>query len=330
METVTIRRQSLVGFAIGVVVTLIATLVIVYASRADAAPGDADSTFVPMTPCRLIDTRRAPDRVGTIGTFSANDTRPVAAHGTNGECTIPSDSVGLSLNVTALNATAPTFVAVWPEGKRPTVSSLNPTPGQPPTPNAVTTALSASGQFNVYNLAGDLDLIVDVNGYYIRASLQEIGGRLAAAESKVAALATSTAALQAAQPFVVTNTETTDLGSQVTATPVAYASVELTAPVAGQVTVHSTAHVDTFTSNAELICAIFESTNIPSPNISRATPSYQYWMALNSSNQDTISGTRVFDIAANETITYSLACEFALNGPLIQTRSVTATFTPAP
>jgi len=87
---------------------------------------------------------------------------------------------------------------------------------------------------------------------------------------------------------------------------------------------------DTFKSDAELVCAIFELANIPTPNISPLTPAYQYWMALNSANQDTISGTRSFDIAANETITYSLACEVARDGALLQTRTLTAIFTPAP
>jgi len=45
--------------------------------------------------------------------------------------------VALALNVTAIGATAPTFLTVWPGGTRPTASSLNPVPGQPPTPNGV-------------------------------------------------------------------------------------------------------------------------------------------------------------------------------------------------
>jgi hypothetical protein len=96
------------------------------------------------------------------------ETHTVTAHGSNGNCTgIPADAVGVSLNVTTLGATAPSFITIWETAKpRPLSSSLNPAPGQPPTPNAVTTALSPTGQFNVFNLQGSVDVIADINGYY--------------------------------------------------------------------------------------------------------------------------------------------------------------------
>ena len=132
-----------------------------------AQPADERSIFVPITPCRLVDTR--PDT--TVGPrdqpLGAADTHTVAAHGTTGDCSIPTDAVALSLNVTAVGASAPTFLTVWPDGAgRPDASSLNPQPGQPPTPNAVTTELSADGRFSVFNLQGVVDVLVDVNGYY--------------------------------------------------------------------------------------------------------------------------------------------------------------------
>ena len=49
---------------------------------------------------------------------------------------------------------------------RPSASSLNPSPGQPPTPNAVNTQLSSGGEFSIFNRAGSVDVIVDINGYY--------------------------------------------------------------------------------------------------------------------------------------------------------------------
>ena len=106
METVTFRVRSLVWFATGVVVTLLATLVVLQAWRVDAAPGDLDSTLVPITPCRLVDTRQPGEPA-----LGAGETRTITAHGTNGpiagsQCTIPDDAVGLSMNVTAVDATA--------------------------------------------------------------------------------------------------------------------------------------------------------------------------------------------------------------------------------
>jgi hypothetical protein len=125
------------------------------------------TVFVPVTPCRIIDTRPAL-QVGPRNTpLGTAETHTVSAHGTNGDCTIPTDAVALSLNVTAVGATLPTFLTVWATGvTQPDASSLNPTPGAPPAPNAVTTELSATGQFNIFNLQGNVHVLADVNGYY--------------------------------------------------------------------------------------------------------------------------------------------------------------------
>ncbi len=191
----TVRHRTIIAFLACVTVT-VAAGVTFRAWSADAAPGDTGTTFVPLAPCRLVDTRPTPDRVGRFGAFTIADTRTVAAHGTNGNCTISPDAVGLSLNVTAAGASSPTFLTIWPGGPRPLASSLNPVPGQPPTPNAVTTDLSAVGTFDVYNLAGTVDVIIDVNGYHTASSLQQLAATDDALESDVQALQTADAALE--------------------------------------------------------------------------------------------------------------------------------------
>jgi hypothetical protein len=124
--------------------------------------------LVPITPCRIIDTRPA-HQVGPRSTpLGTADTHTVTAHGTNGDCTIPTDAVALSMNVTAVQATLPTFLTIWATGEpMPDASSLNPFPGQPPAPNAVSTELSPDGRFDIYNLQGDVHVLADVNGYYV-------------------------------------------------------------------------------------------------------------------------------------------------------------------
>ena len=127
------------------------------------------TAFVPITPCRVVDTRPAPDTVGArTSPLGPEETFTVTAHGNNGNCTgIPTGATGLSLNVTALGATSGTFLTLWATGAtQPTASNLNPQPGQPPTPNAVTTGLSAGGQFNIFNKVGSVNVIVDIVGYY--------------------------------------------------------------------------------------------------------------------------------------------------------------------
>ncbi len=128
--------------------------------------------FVPITPCRLVDTRPAPDNVGPRSTpIGAAEILAISAHGSNGNCTaasaIPTSATGLELNVTAIGATSGTFLTIWAQGApQPTASNLNPQPGAPPIPNSVTTGLSGSGQFNIFNGVGSVNVIVDVVGYY--------------------------------------------------------------------------------------------------------------------------------------------------------------------
>jgi len=138
---------------------------------ANAALGSGErAVFVPITPCRVLDTR-AGSAVATRQTpLGAGETYTQNAHGNNGLCSgIPTDATALSLNVTAINATvAGTYLTFWPTGAPlPDASSLNPVPGQPPTPNAVVTDVSTGGQFNIFNFSGTVNLLVDINGYYV-------------------------------------------------------------------------------------------------------------------------------------------------------------------
>jgi hypothetical protein len=131
------------------------------------SPGDA-VTFVPITACRVLDTR--PEfNVGPKTTpLGPGETRTVAT--ADGECDgkVPSNATALSLNVTTVDATELTFLTIWESGQpQPNASSLNPAPGQPPTPNAVTTGIDDSGEFDIYNFQGAVHTIADINGYYV-------------------------------------------------------------------------------------------------------------------------------------------------------------------
>ena len=69
--------------------------------------------------------------------------------------------------MTALGQTLPTFITLFPgDADLPLASHLNPTPGEPPTPNAVNVDLDTSGEFNVYNLQGTVNVFIDVVGYF--------------------------------------------------------------------------------------------------------------------------------------------------------------------
>ena len=126
------------------------------------------NVYVPMTPCRLVDTRPAPDNVGPRSApLGQADTYTIDALPPVGGCPIPATATALQLNVTAV-ATVLTYLSIWPGNvaKPANGSSLNPAPGAPPTPNAVTTGLSPAGRFNIFNLKGSVNVVIDVVGYY--------------------------------------------------------------------------------------------------------------------------------------------------------------------
>lgn len=143
--------------------------------HADQAPHGPSSpaVFVAATPCRLIDTREAPETVGPRSSpLSAGDTYTTQVTGANGRCTLPADASTLVMNVTVTNQTAASFLTVFPAGSiRPATSSLNWNLANGDTANAVTANISASGELSFYNLAGEVDVVADVVGYYTSAPL---------------------------------------------------------------------------------------------------------------------------------------------------------------
>lgn len=157
-------------------VTALATLVggvLIGASTQHFASADVSSgnrpIVIPIEPCRLADTRPGTNQVGPRSVrLGAGDTHTVNAQQASTPCSgkIPADALALSLNVTALNASALSFLTIWAGGERPLAASLNPAPGQPPVPNAVVVDLSVDQTFDVYNDAGTVDVVIDVNGFY--------------------------------------------------------------------------------------------------------------------------------------------------------------------
>ncbi|MFD9409695.1 hypothetical protein ACFWBN_22135 [Streptomyces sp. NPDC059989] len=126
--------------------------------------GDSGQRFTAVSPKRLLDTRSPWITPGT-------PTRPFGPVGAGGTITL--DVAGsypgakaVTLNVTATNPTAGSYVTAYPHGSaRPTASNLNFTAGQT-IPNQVTVPVGADGKVELYNFAGTVDLIADISGYY--------------------------------------------------------------------------------------------------------------------------------------------------------------------
>jgi hypothetical protein len=126
----------------------------------------AGSSFVAVSPARLLDTRAGGSTVD--GLFKGSGATvpgsvlelPVAGRGT-----VPGDASAVVLNVTATGASAAGYVTVFPCGQAPPNSSnLNTTAGGT-VPNSVTVKVGAGGKVCLF---ADISthLLVDVNGYF--------------------------------------------------------------------------------------------------------------------------------------------------------------------
>lgn len=317
MTTTRLRPTTMVRAVTAAVLVVAATLVAVEAWSVDAAPGDDDSTFVPVSPCRLFDTRPGYEPLGGKktplgpGVFNVH-TQQVT--GFVGNCVIPTDAVAVAMNVTITNPTERSNLRIFPADLPavPTVSSLNWLAGQSPTPNKVDVRLSADGQIRFFNAQGTVNVVADVVGYYTDATLLELGARVTA--------------LEAAQPFATTDFSGTAV--DLTGSPKSYLDVTVTAPVDGDVALDYSAAMTNDSAGGQNICALFRSTAIP-PGIGMGSQGAGIWEAPSADGNGSVSGTRLVPISAGETVTYSLACEHYSGAGSLQGATLTATFTPA-
>jgi hypothetical protein len=139
--------------------------------RSHASGKEVDLTgalpFVPVTPCRIVDTR------GAAGAFGGPTLTASAARSfplPSGPCSgIPSGVGAYSLNVTATNTQGAGFFLIYPQGgSQPLVSTLNYVAGQTVANAAIVPAGTGGGITVVAGVSG-ADLIIDINGYYAAA-----------------------------------------------------------------------------------------------------------------------------------------------------------------
>ena len=136
--------------------------------RVGGASAASDLATTTITPVRILDTREgAAALAGSKVPWGALETRTVEAAGLG---TIPADAVGVVVNVTVLNATAPdTFLTLFPTGTTmPNASTINPQPNEVAF-NAASVLLGGEdGTFEIYNYSGTVDVIEDVTAYMTR------------------------------------------------------------------------------------------------------------------------------------------------------------------
>ncbi|CAN5504752.1 hypothetical protein BH10ACT2_BH10ACT2_10610 [soil metagenome] len=144
----------------------------------NAAGGPETSTFVPITPVRVLDTR---SNLGLTGVFHSPTSRDLLVTGSidtadGVQIVVPTGATAVSLNVTVVSPTAQGFLAVRPADATgaPSTSNLNFTAGKV-IPNAVTVKVPTSGgdAGNIeitYSAAGTTGptthVLVDIVGYF--------------------------------------------------------------------------------------------------------------------------------------------------------------------
>jgi Tol biopolymer transport system component len=133
-----------------------------------AVSAGTESTYVPVTPKRVLDTREgtggAPQRK-----LGPQETVTLAVRGLQTEPTaVPADATAVVLNVTVTGTTAATDVRAYPSGGTTSTSSLNAGAGDT-VPNLVTVALGSDGGVTLRNTAGQTHLFADIAGYYVPA-----------------------------------------------------------------------------------------------------------------------------------------------------------------
>jgi hypothetical protein len=123
----------------------------------------AASNFVPVTPCRVADTRGAAGPFGAP-TPTGGSTRSFTLP--NSACGIPSTATAYSLNVTVVPPGSLSWLTIWPTGQQePVVSTLNSPDGRIKA-NAAIVPAGTGGAISVF-VTDPTDVILDINGYFV-------------------------------------------------------------------------------------------------------------------------------------------------------------------
>ncbi len=132
------------------------------------APGQY---LVPVTPCRLVDTR-GPD--GPFGgpAIQGNSARSFNLP-QNTNCNIPASAAAYSLNVTVVPHGPLGYLTIWPTGQSfPNVSTMNSPDGRIKA-NAAIVPAGLGGPVSVY-VTDTTDVILDIDGYFAATGPQTL------------------------------------------------------------------------------------------------------------------------------------------------------------
>ena len=132
----------------------------------------SESHFVPITPCRMADTRAAGGKIGsTVRTFMARGAVGYPAQGgPQGGCGIPSATVAITAAVTTVGGSNDGYLNLWPSDKKEPGTSLvhySAVKAMATTTTVNLASYDGQADFSVHNHNASAHVIIDVLGYYI-------------------------------------------------------------------------------------------------------------------------------------------------------------------
>ncbi len=149
------------------------------------------SSYLPLTPFRILDTRSDFCGVHTCAALGAGQTITLQVTGYTDAHTgesVPPDATAVVLNVVAVNGSSASLLTVYPKGTgRPLASNLN-FGAHVTIANLTTVALGQNGAsdtqrgVNIYNAVGTVNVVADVEGYFAPQSAGDPAGEFHAIE----------------------------------------------------------------------------------------------------------------------------------------------------
>lgn len=141
-------------------------IILLSCTVASAAELSGPLSFVPITPCRLVDTRTGQQQSGLFGPPSlvaGVRNFPLAS---SPDCHITSKAAAYSLNITVVPGAPLGVLTVWPQGSpQPAVATLSDLLGTIVS-NAALVPAGLNGGVSIA-VSDPTDVIVDINGYFV-------------------------------------------------------------------------------------------------------------------------------------------------------------------
>jgi hypothetical protein len=135
-------------------------------------PAVMETVFVPITPCRIIDTRAAGGQIAANATraFRIRGTTGFEAQGgTSGGCGIPQSATGIMVSVSSVNIGGTGYFRAWPYGQSAPNASIAHYEAGPITTTGATMTLGDAGgayDLNIRAYSAPASIVVDVTGYF--------------------------------------------------------------------------------------------------------------------------------------------------------------------